>query len=130
MEQFLAFRRAQMAGDETLIKSALLQKDPADHKVILNTLRDDRPQTWRKNAEEYILQATRAKFQQNQDLADFLIETHPLEIGEASRNPGWGIGMTLDNHEVHDVSKWIPGGNLLGRTLVRVRDELIKSYTD
>lgn len=130
VEQFLALRRAQLARDESLIQAALQKQDPADHKVILNTLRDDQPHTWREKAEEYILQATRAKFKQNEDLADFLIETHPLEIGEASRNTVWGIGMTLDSTDVFDISKWVPGGNLLGKTLVKVRDELIKTYTN
>lgn len=130
VEQFLALRRAQLAGDEFLAKSAMEQQDPADHKVILNTLRPDQPNVWKEKAEEHILQATRAKFQQNEKLANFLIETHPLELGEASKNPIWGIGLSLDSSEVMDSSKWNPHGNLLGRTLVRVRDELIDNFVN
>lgn len=45
VEQFLALRRAQLAGDDFLIQSALQQQDLADCKVILNTLRADQPDT-------------------------------------------------------------------------------------
>lgn len=128
VEQFLALCRAQLAGNDILAKEALEKSDPADHKVILNALRADKPSVWASKAEEYILQATRAKFQQNEELADFLITTHPLELGEASKNPIWGIGLTLDSLDVLDSSKWNHQGNLMGRTLVKVRDELIASY--
>lgn len=128
VEQFLALRRAQLAGDELLAKGALETQDPAEHKAILNTLRADQPNLWQEKAEEYILQATRAKFGQNEALADFLIDTHPLELGEASKNTVWGIGLTLDSTEVFDVNKWNPRGNLLGKTLEKVRDELIDAY--
>lgn len=66
VEQFLALRRAQLAEDDFLIKDALGKQDPADHKVILNTLRADQPLVWEEKAKEYILQATRAKFEQNE----------------------------------------------------------------
>lgn len=128
VEQFLALRRAQLAGDDFHAKEAMEKQDPADHKVILNSLRSNQPDLWFTKAEQYILQATRAKFTQNEDLADFLIGTHPLELGEASRNPIWGIGHSLDSTEVFDQYKWVKGGNLLGKTLVKVRDELINSY--
>lgn len=95
-------------------------QDPADHKVILNTLRSYQPEVWIERAKEYILQATRAKFDQNEHLADFLIETHPMQIGEASKNNIWGIGLTLDATDAFDPSKWNLQGNLLGRTLEKV----------
>lgn len=130
VEQYLAVCRAQLAGDELSARNAMESQDPADHKVILNSLRSNQPRVWRERAEEYILQATRAKFGQNERLADFLIETHPLQLGEASKNQMWGIGLSLDSTEVLDSSKWNSYGNLLGRTLERVRDELIDAYVN
>lgn len=65
---------------------------------------------------------------QNEHLADFLITTQPLELGEASKNATWGIGFSLDSPDVYDASKWNPHGNLLGKTLVKVREELIHAY--
>lgn len=110
--------------------AAMDQQDPADHKVILNTLSFNQPELWKEKAKDYILQTTRAKFEQNEELANFLIETHPLELGEASKNIIWGIGLTLDSIDVLDSSKWNPQGNLLGKTLVRVRDELIDAFVN
>lgn len=109
-------------------KNAMASREPADHKVILNTLRSNQPEVWKEKAKDYILQATRAKFGQNEHLSDFLIETHPLQLGEASKNQIWGIGLTLDSTEVFDCSKWNAQGNLLGKTLEMVRDELIEAY--
>lgn len=72
----------------------------------------------------------RAKFQQNEQLANFLIETFPLAIGEASRDAVWGIGMQLEHPDVLDVLKWEHRGNLLGYTLDQVREELMRTIMD
>lgn len=56
VEQFLAFNRAQLSGDEVLAKAAMDQQEPAEHKVILNTLRPNQPEVWKEKAKDYILQ--------------------------------------------------------------------------
>lgn len=66
-----------------------------------------------------------AKFKQNKGLLDFLLSTKNLLLGEASKNPCWGIGMTLEDREVTDALKWNKDGNLLGKTLMSIRAELI-----
>lgn len=70
------------------------------------------------------MMALRAKFFQNRDLARFLMDTYPRLIGEASKNEVWGIGLSLDNKDVLDSSKWRKEGNLLGTSLAKVREEL------
>lgn len=64
--------------------------DPADHKAILNSLHREVQEQWAENAPDIILPAIRAKFSQNKRLLNFLVETYPLAIGEASRDSMWG----------------------------------------
>lgn len=125
VEQYLALAKASMAKIEALAKKAMDFKDPSDHKRILNQSRNEVREEWEVKAPDIILPAIRAKFQQNEQLANFLIETFPLAIGEASRNSMWGIGMQLEHKDVLDSRKWEKHGNLLGNTLVQVRAEMM-----
>lgn len=99
--------------------------NPVQHKIILNILKNDCPDVWKEKVKGIILDAARAKFSQNDDLAEFLVGTQPLRIGEASRDVLWGVGIALENREVLDSTRWPQDGNLLGRTLEQVREELI-----
>lgn len=125
VEQYLAYHRATLQGNEDLAKQAFQSNNPADHKVILNKLKREDPKIWQQNAERIAYTAVREKFLQNRHLADFLIATYPLAIGEASRDKFWGVGLTLENKEVLDPAKWAKDGNLLGRILTAVRQELV-----
>lgn len=125
VEQYLALAKASMAKNESLAKKAMDLKEPSEHKGILNQLRNEVKEEWEIKAPDIILPAIRAKFQQNEQLANFLIETFPLAIGEASRNTMWGIGMQLEHKDVLDSRKWEKYENLLGNTLVQVRAELM-----
>lgn len=127
IEQYLAVAKAHLADDKELARQAMDSMDPADHKVVLNKLWSSVTSQWREKAPEYILSAARAKFTQNAALKKILIDSHPLQIGEASRDNFWGIGLSLENADVLDTSKWATKGNLLGKTLELVRDELMKA---
>lgn len=126
VEQFLAYEKAKLANNTTLMNRALEQTDPSACKVILNTLRGEIQERWEKKAPTIILPAIRAKFQQNERLANLLVETYPLAIGEASRDSIWGTGLTLEHKDTMNVAKWEHRGNLLGYTLEKVRDEIMK----
>lgn len=127
MEQFLAWSRASLAGDRALISRALSKADPIVYKGILNDLRDNKPEEWKKQVDSTALLGLRAKFQQNPALAHYLCSTHPKTLGEASPNKVWGVGFTLTHSDVLQPVKWITNGNLLGRSLMIVREELVMS---
>lgn len=125
MEHYLAWRRATLSGKTNYITRASKPADPIIYKGILNDLRKDHLKEWDQQLGEVVLTGLRAKFQQNPSLGRFLCNTHPKSIGEASLNTKWGIGLTLDNPNVLDSSKWSTEGNLLGKKLSQVRDELL-----
>lgn len=130
MEQFLAWRRASLAGNDSLISRALSIADPVVYKGILNEIRNDKSNDWSRQLDNIALVGLRAKFQQNPALAHFLCSTHPKLIGEASFSKRWGTGLPLTHPDVLQTGKWSPRGNLLGRTLVTIREELIATKND
>lgn len=126
MEQYLAYKRAKLSGQKPLIQKALHAQDPVEAKSILNTLRSDHYDEWKKELPTIALEGLQAKFRQNPTLAEYLRNTTPLTLGEASTNPQWGVGMALENDSVLDKTKWNKQGNLLGRSLMTIREQLIK----
>lgn len=125
MEQFLAWRRARVSGRKALINRALASTNPVVCKGILNELRDDNTDKWEQILDEVVISGLTAKFTQNPELAQFLIDTSPKTLGEASLNKRWGIGLPLNSPDALDTSKWVEGGNLLGKKLTQVRDNLL-----
>lgn len=125
VEQYLAFKRAQVLDHKPYMERALQAKNPVEAKAILNALRSHTNQEWEERRSTIALEGLRAKFSQNEHLADYLKSTKTLLLGEASRNQVWGIGMTLEDKHVLDINKWHPTGNLLGTLLMQLRSELI-----
>lgn len=125
VEQYLAVHRAYLAKDKPLARRAMQQGDPAEHKMILNKLRRHNPEEWHQQAPDHISKALKAKFTQNTLLKDLLLSTHPLQIGEASRDTFWGVGHSLESPNVLDTEQWPTEGNLLGKTLMSLREELM-----
>lgn len=101
---------SQELVNSELTARAMETQDPADHKVILNKLYNNRRVAWIAQAPDLVIPAVRAKFEQNDDLAGFLIDTHPLPIGEASKNSVWGIGLSLDDKKALHPAHWSPNG--------------------
>lgn len=126
MEHFLATRRAELSGREDMIKKAKEVQDPVQAKHILTTLHGDHQQEWDERVADVALEGLRAKFSQNPPLQEYLCSTGKLILGEASTNPRWGIGLDFNNAEVLDHSKWLEDGNLLGRSLMKLRAEFMK----
>lgn len=124
MEQYLAVKKAQLSGKEQLLQRAYQASDSKVAKAILHSLRDNPAPEWEQQVKEITVAGLRAKFSQNQPLLSVLKGTKQLQICEASTNPRWGIGLDLDNPDVLDTTKWDPNGNLLGRSLMRIRAEL------
>lgn len=125
VEQYLAVARASLSDREDMRTRAMEETNPADSKKILNALKTDHVQEWEEQRASVLMVALRSKFRQNPLLAEYLKETYPLLLGEASKDPIWGTGLTLTDGETTDHTKWSAQGNLLGRSLMEVRKELL-----
>lgn len=121
IEQFLAHSRARFADDQNLMDKALASSEPTDAKKILNLLRDAQGQPeWEEERHDILLAGLLAKFRQSDDLKTYLLSSGDRQLGEASKNRIWGIGMTLADKERLNTRYW-KGYNLLGKTLMEVR---------
>lgn len=114
-----------MSKDPQLTQRASNIKDPSEAKAILNVLKNDHVEEWLDKAPGLALHGVRAKFKQNPCMVDFFCSTQPLYLGEASKDPVWRTGLQLDDADTLDQSKWIKSGNLLGKTLMKIRKEIV-----
>lgn len=121
VEQYLAVHRAYMSKDQKLARRAM-----TEHKAVLNLLRNDKREEWRDKAPDLIAKATRAKFTQNTALRELLESPYPLTLGEASKDAFWGSGLPLEHPDALDTSQWATDGNLMGKTLMNIREELMR----
>lgn len=126
MEHYLAHQRALLSKDNDMIQRALDASDPLEAKSVLNMLKRENIQEWDEKVEKILIRGLREKFRQNNHMLQYLGDTQHLLLGEASRDPKWGIGMSLEDKDVLDSNKWLPTGNLLGRSLSRVRSEFLQ----
>lgn len=130
MEQFLAYRKAEISGNEELLERASTAQSPVEAKYILHQLKGDHENVWDEQVKNIALEGLRAKFQQNPNMLACLRNSTGLKLGEASKNPRWGIGLELSDENVLDHTKWSDSGNLLGRALMKVREELCTSLPE
>lgn len=124
-EQYLTYKKAKLSGQKNLIQKALHAQDPVEAKSILNTWHSDHQEEWKQEVSKIALEGLRAKFRQNPVLRDYLISTAPLTLGKASTNSQWGTGLSPEDGNALDTSKWNKQGNLLGRLLMKVRSQMI-----
>ena len=113
---------------------ALLFGDDEDLKIIVNC-RSSKLENFvaqKFNVDEYWSEALYAltkkgieeKVKQNEDVRKELKATGDCVIAEAQvYNPFWTTGVDIDDAHVLDYSKW-PGNNMLGKLLMKIRDEL------
>lgn len=78
---------------------------------------------WIEERHDILYSGLLAKFAQREDLMNYLLKSENRQLGEASRDTTWGIGLTLLDRNVL-VPKYWKGYNLLGKTLMEVRQEL------
>lgn len=99
--------------------------DPVEAKRVLNLLHGAPGQEcWEEERHDILLSGLLAKFRQNNELRKYLLSSEDRQLGEASRNRVWGIGLTLADKERLNTKLW-NGGNLLGKTLMEVRQALV-----
>jgi ribA/ribD-fused uncharacterized protein len=97
--------------------------DPADQKSAARNIKDQR-NLWSKVAQKEVRKALVAKFSQNADLQQYLISTGDKQLAEASRDPDWGVGLTLRDPNIMDNNLWT-GKNWLGNLLMSIRQDML-----
>jgi ribA/ribD-fused uncharacterized protein len=123
-EQYMMYKKALLFEDEEVGNAIMRTNNPREQKALGRKVRNFDADTWNENCREYVYEANYAKFTQDPNLLEQLMETGDRILVEASpQDKIWGIGLHFDDERVEDESQW-QGTNWLGEAIMRVRKEL------
>ena len=126
-EHYMMAEKARLFGDADMELAIMECKTPKEAKAFGRKVKNFDGEVWHKHCMQIVVKANHAKFLANPGFADWLIETAPKVIVEASMwDRIWGIGMVASAPGARDPKLW-KGTNLLGFALMEVRDLLVES---
>ena len=124
MEQYMMFQKALTFGDLEIADKIMASRDLPEIKKLGRSVAHYNDVLWKTIRVQIMRRGIRAKFQQNPELLYNLLRTGSSLLAEcAPRDLVWGIGMDIEDARSGDPKEW-KGRNLLGRTLMRVREDL------
>ena len=128
-EHYMMAGKARLFGDEQMLQAILQSKTAGEAKKLGRNVRNFEQEIWKQHRTDIVIKGNLLKFSQHETLGDFLINTKYRIIVEASpRDRIWGIGMSKEHEAATDPTRW-RGANLLGFSLMEVRDRLNNSTT-
>lgn len=125
-EQYLMYHKCKLfdPNNNKMLLQILNEKSPAKVKALGRMVKNYNEQVWSDLRFQVMIDGLRLKFNQNQQIANKLIQTNPKMLYEAAQNDNiWGIGFDAVTAIITDKANF--GTNLLGMALVQVRGELI-----
>lgn len=129
-EHWMMAEKARLFNDLEIVEQVLEADSAAKAKALGRKVKGFDPIIWDKHKYEIVIKGNLLKFNQNEELKNYLIGTRNRILTEASPvDPVWGIGFASDHQNAQNPEKW-RGENLLGFALMEVRDELIKNTKD
>ena len=120
-EQAFMWEKARYFKDIDTANQIMRTDSPREAKRLGRLVKGFDVDKWAIISYIYMVGACYAKFKQNEDLKKILLATGDKTLVEA--NPYdkiWGIGLSEDNDDVLDETKW-QGENYLGKALMVVR---------
>ena len=124
MEQFMMYKKAIRFQDIEKAQQILSTNDVALIKEYGRQVKGYNDSIWCGIRQTVVYQGLLAKFSQNNILCNKLLQTQNDILAEcAVKDRVWGIGLSMKDPERLDLAKW-RGQNLLGYTLMMVREEL------
>lgn len=125
-EQFMMAEKAKLFKDLATFLEIMNAKTPDLQKALGRKVANFDQKVWELNAKLIVYRGNHAKFTQNLDLLDKLIQTQGTTLVEASPYDCiWGIGLAEEYPGIEDRNNW-RGLNWLGEVLTTLRDDLIK----
>lgn len=120
----MMYRKACCFHDHSAIEQILKTDNVAEIKAIGRSVSGYDEHRWNGLRQIAVFEGLSAKFSQNGELKEKLCATEGALLAECAVNDRiWGIGLSMNDPDRFDPSKW-NGKNLLGYTLMAVRDRL------
>ena len=86
----------------------MLETEPPKIKGLGRKVKPWDEEKWRAKREDIFFRGLFAKFYQNPELRDQLVQTYPTQIVEASPDDEiWGIGLSSDDPRAQDPTQWL-----------------------
>ena len=124
MEQYMMHEKALLFQDQEAAEKILQTDNVAEIKALGRNVQHFDDNIWIKVREEIVYRGVFEKFRQNPELAENLEKTGEEIIAEcAVKDRIWGIGLSMKDENRHCIDRW-RGQNLLGKILMRVREEI------
>lgn len=125
-EQYMMYQKALLFDDYECANKILNTKDPKKQQTLGRKANGFNPVIWDGMKQIIVYEACLAKFEQNEDIRKQLLDTGDAMLVEASgKDRTWGIGIRITDNKKNDMKLW-NGQNLLGFTLMKVREKLNK----
>lgn len=123
-EQYIMHQKCLLFGDEESAKAVLASDYPYKQQIIGRQTKGYVNSIWAGSRQLIAVRGLLAKFSQNKELQDKLIETKESYLVECAHSDTiWACGKRLNEPDRLDASKW-NGQNILGFSLMEVRDKL------
>ena len=109
-------------NDLNTMERIMHTNNPYQCKKLGRQVKNWNQELWDQHKCDIMFDALRYKFSQNDDILQKLLSTGNSTLAEASpRDRIWGIGLNIT--DAQSGKDW-RGKNLLGKTLMRVREDL------
>jgi ribA/ribD-fused uncharacterized protein len=124
-EQLFMYIKAKFFNDhEKAHEIATKGQKPYDAKRMGREVIGYDEELWSKYREEAMYHAVKLKFLSNSKLMNQLLDTGDKILVEGTpMDPIWGVMIKWDDDRILDEKNW-KGQNLLGKVLMRVRNDL------
>ncbi|MEU4239885.1 NADAR family protein [Actinoplanes sp. NPDC026619] len=123
-EHYMMWRKAMLFGDTEMAARIVAAGHPRDAKMLGRGVAGFDEKIWVEQRFPIVIEASRAKFGQHEDLRTWLLGTGARVLVEASPTDRiWGIGLAAADPRAADPAQW-RGLNLLGFALMRARADL------
>jgi ribA/ribD-fused uncharacterized protein len=120
-EQAFMYAKADMFLDDEIKQQILQVDDPKKLKALGRKIRGFDEVMWATARVDLMTEIVTAKFTQNADLLQKLLDTGNAILVEANNyDKFWGCGLRATDAQIKDVTKW-PGQNMLGKILMTIR---------
>lgn len=130
IEKYMMYKKACYFRDEEIARQILAADDVAEIKALGRMVSGYDESLWNGIRQIVVYRGLMAKFEQNPELWNQLKATGNAALAEcAVRDRIWGIGLSMRDPNRLDPRKW-QGQNLLGYTLMMVREQLNKIKCD